>query len=88
MADDSLRPADRRILSYLAEHPPEYVPLIATRLGLPLGHADGRVEALAERGYVQPVTNECIYGLTPAGEQRLDEVDVEADRADRERVEE
>jgi len=71
MSTDRLRPADRRILAYLDENPPEYVPLIATRLGLPLGHATERMEALVEQEYVTPVTNECIYTLTDAGAERL-----------------
>jgi DNA-binding IclR family transcriptional regulator len=71
MSTDRLRPADRRILAYLDENPPEYVPLIATRLGLPLGHANERMEALVEQEYVTPVTNECVYTLTDAGAERL-----------------
>jgi DNA-binding MarR family transcriptional regulator len=74
---NTLRPADREILRYLAEHPPEYVPLMATRLGLPLGHANDRTASLVERGLVEPVTNECIYRLTPAGERRLREATAE-----------
>lgn len=75
MSADRLRPSDRRILTYLDEHRPEYIPIIATRLGLPLGHADDRVESLVERGYVTAVTNECLYELTAAGERRLAEAD-------------
>lgn len=71
MGSDRLRPADQQILAYLDEHPPEYVPLIATRLGLPLGHATERMESLVDRGYVTPVTNECVYTLTDAGAERL-----------------
>lgn len=71
MSRNRLRPADRRILAFLDENPPEYVPLIATRLGLPLGHANERMESLVERGYATPVTNECVYTLTDAGAERL-----------------
>jgi len=71
MSTNRLRPADRQILAYLDQHPPEYVPLIATRLGLPLGHATERTKSLVERGYVTEVTNECIYTLTDAGAERL-----------------
>lgn len=74
MSTDRLRPADRQILAYLEENPPEYVPLIATRLGLPLGHANERMEALVEQGYATPVTNECVYTLTDAGAERLADV--------------
>lgn len=77
MGTDTLRPADREILRYLAKNPPEYVPLMATRLGLPLGHANDRTAALVERGFVEQVTNECIYRLTEAGERRLQEATAE-----------
>jgi DNA-binding IclR family transcriptional regulator len=78
---NTLRPADREILRYLAENPPEYVPLMATRLGLPLGHANERTASLVDRGLVEPVTNECIYRLTAAGEQRLQEATADAETA-------
>ncbi|MFC7177390.1 winged helix-turn-helix domain-containing protein [Halosegnis marinus] len=78
MSTNRLRPADRQLLAYLDDNPPEYVPLMATRLGLPLGHANDRVAALVERGYVRPVTNECIYRLTDDGRERL--ADAAADR--------
>lgn len=74
---NTLRPADREILRYLAANPPEYVPLMATRLGLPLGHANDRTAALVERELVEPVTNECVYRLTEAGERRLQEATAE-----------
>lgn len=78
MSSTRLRPADRQLLAYLEDNPPEYVPLMANRLGLPLGHAVDRVDSLVERGYVCAVTNECIYGLTDAGRERLG--DAAADR--------
>lgn len=71
MSSNRLRPADRQILAYLDENPPEYIPLMATRLGLPLGHANERTASLVERGLVAPVTNECIYRLTEKGAERL-----------------
>lgn len=81
MSADRLRPSDGRILRYLDEHAPEYVPPIATRLGLPLGHATGRVESLVERGYLAAVTKECIYGITEAGERTLAETRQDAGTA-------
>lgn len=71
MPPHELRPADERILEYLGAHPPEYIPLIANRLGMPLGYAQRRCERLVERGLMEPVTNEAIYRLTDRGARVL-----------------
>lgn len=82
MARDAwMHPADRRILEYLGEHPPDYVPLVANRLGLNLSHAERRVEVLVDRGLVEPVTEESIYGLTDRGEVLLAAEDAAVGRA-------
>lgn len=81
MSTDSLRPADRRILEYLRENPPEYIPLIANRLGMNLSYAERRCEILVERELMKPVTNEAIYRLTERGAQYLTE-EVAAQAAD------
>lgn len=73
MAAEWLRPVDEQILEYLREHPPEYVPLVANRLGVHLGYAERRFAVLVDHGLVQPVTNEVIYGLTERGERVLSE---------------
>lgn len=73
VSSDGLRPADRRILEYLDSNPPDYIPLIANRLGLPLGYANDRRDVLVEQGMMRPVTNEAIYQLTEQGEQYLAE---------------
>jgi predicted ArsR family transcriptional regulator len=67
MPADPLRSVDVSILEYLQDHPPEYVPLVANRLGVHLGYAEGRFEHLVERGLVRPVTNESIYTITDTG---------------------
>lgn len=68
MRPDDLRPVDRRILEQMKEHEPEYVPLVANRLGLPLGYAERRCERLIETGLLEPVTNEVVYALTEKGQ--------------------
>lgn len=71
MQPDDLRPVDRRILNQMAEHEPEYVPLVANRLGLPLGYAERRCERLIEAGLLEPVTNEVVYRPTEEAQQIL-----------------
>lgn len=71
MGSQTLLPADERILEYLAEHPPDYVPLIANRLGMHLGFVERRRDVLVDLGFVEPVTNESIYGITERGERYL-----------------
>lgn len=71
--------ADARILQYLSENPPDYVPLIANRLGMHLGYVEQRVEVLVDHGLVEPVTDEVIYAVTDRGEEYLsDETAVRA----------
>ncbi|WP_435197256.1 winged helix-turn-helix domain-containing protein [Natronomonas sp. EA1] len=71
MDPHELRPADERILEYLGNNPPEYIPLIANRLGMPNGYAKRRCELLIDRGLMEPVTNEAIYRLTDRGARVL-----------------
>lgn len=66
-------PADERILKYLAENPPDYVPLVANRLGMHLGYVERRVDLLVERGLLEPVSEEVIYAVTEDGERYLTE---------------
>lgn len=70
---DSMHPADERILSHLNENPPDYIPLVANRLGMHLGYVEGRIETLVELGFVRPVSEEVIYGVTDRGERYLTE---------------
>lgn len=84
MQPNWLRTVDVSILEYLERHPPEYVPLVANRLGVHLGYAERRFESLVEAELVRPVTNESIYTITDRGRAVLDpdgveEVDGEAD---------
>lgn len=66
-----LQPADEQILEYLRERPPDYVPLVASRLGLPLGYAERRFEVLTEADLLERVTREPVYRTTERGERRL-----------------
>ncbi|MFQ3320587.1 MAG: DNA-binding MarR family transcriptional regulator [Natronomonas sp.] len=68
---DWTHPADERILSYLDDHPPDYIPLIANRLGMHLGYVERRVDTLVKHELVEPVTGEEIYAVTERGEQYL-----------------
>lgn len=68
---EPMSPADERILSYLIEHPPDYVPIVASRLGMHLAYVERRIEALVELGLVQPVSEEVIYTITDRGELYL-----------------
>ncbi|PSP98450.1 hypothetical protein BRC89_07840 [Halobacteriales archaeon QS_4_70_19] len=62
-------PADERILEFFEANPPEYVPIVANRLGIHVRYAERRVETLVEQGLLEPVSNEVIYTTTEAGEQ-------------------
>ena len=66
-------PADERILRHLQENPPDYVPLVANRLGMHLGYVERRVETLVEHGLVEPVSGEAVYVVTDRGERYLAE---------------
>jgi predicted transcriptional regulator len=71
MQPNWLRSVDVSILEYLERHPPEYVPLVANRLGVHLGYAEDRFALLVEEGMVRPVTNESIYTITDEGRRLL-----------------
>ncbi|WP_276260466.1 hypothetical protein [Haloglomus litoreum] len=68
MAQQS-HPADERILEFFGNNPPEYVPIVANRLGIHLRYAEQRVEVLVEQGLLRPVSNEVVYTTTEAGER-------------------
>lgn len=67
------QPADERILRYLSENPPDYVPLVANRLGLHLGYVERRVDVLVSQGLLEAVTGEEVYVTTDCGESCLAE---------------
>jgi hypothetical protein len=71
MQSNGLRSVDVSILEYLDRHPPEYIPLVANRLGVHLGYAERRFGTLVDGGLVRPVTNESIYTITDQGRAAL-----------------
>jgi hypothetical protein len=62
-------PADDRILEFFGDNPPEYVPIVANRLGIHLRYAERRVEVLVEKGLLRAVSKEVVYTTTEAGER-------------------
>lgn len=82
MRSEDLRPVDLRILKQMDEHEPEYVPLVANRLGLPLGYAERRCERLIEEGLLEPVTNEVVYRPTEEAHRYLQAMESARSAAD------
>lgn len=64
-------PVDERILAYYRDNPPEYVPLVANRLGIHVRYAERRVEFLVEQELLRAVSHEVVYTITDEGEQAL-----------------
>jgi len=75
-----MRPVDEQILATLQRDQPDYVPLIASRLGLTVGYTEQRFERLVEADLVEPVTPEVVYRVTEQGERLLED-GVEAEHA-------
>lgn len=87
MQPNWLRSVDVSILEYLEDHPPDYVPLVANRLGVHLGYAENRFALLVDHGMVAPVTNESIYTITDRGRAALDSGSEEGESEGEERTE-
>jgi hypothetical protein len=68
---DWMRPVDLEILTNLQRIQPEYIPLVANRMGLHLSYAERRCDLLREKGLIAPVTGEAVYRLTGDGETVL-----------------
>jgi hypothetical protein len=66
-----MRPADEEILRELTVERPDYLPLVANRLGMHLGYVEDRCAVLVEHDLVEPVTAEVVYRTTELGEQYL-----------------
>ncbi|MFH5800662.1 hypothetical protein [Haladaptatus sp. CMAA 1911] len=69
-----MRPVDIEILTSLQRIQPEYLPIVANRMGLHLSYAERRCDLLRENGLIAPVTGEAIYQLTSDGETVLADV--------------
>jgi DNA-binding IclR family transcriptional regulator len=68
---DWMRSVDQDILAALERAQPEYIPLLANRLGLHLSYVERRCDRLADHGFIEPVSDEVVYRLTPRGESFL-----------------
>lgn len=64
--------ADERVLRYLRSVRADYPALVSGNTGLHVSLVERRIEALEADGYVEAVTGETIYRITPAGERALD----------------
>ena len=76
MVDSSPNPgltdADERVLRYLRSVRVDYPALVSGNTGLHVSLVERRIETLEADGYVEAVTGETIYRITPAGERALD----------------
>jgi DNA-binding IclR family transcriptional regulator len=78
-----MRAADERILRQLQEEQPEYLALVANRLGMHLRYVERRCDVLVEHGLVEPVSGEVVYRTTERGERFLaGEAELERERTD------
>jgi predicted transcriptional regulator len=68
---DELNKADDAILEAFHQDQPDYIPLIANRLGMHLPHVETRCDQLIDAGLLTKVTGEAVYCLTTEGEQYL-----------------
>jgi len=75
-----MRQADERILRHLRDERPDYLPLVANRLGMHLGNVERRVAVLVEHGFVEPVSDEVVYRTTERGTEYLQEQATESTR--------
>jgi hypothetical protein len=66
------RPADRVILSFLADQRAEYPAIVANRTGMHTPHVEQRCEELADRGLLEAVSGEVVYRVTEAGQRAVD----------------
>ncbi|WP_458209243.1 winged helix-turn-helix domain-containing protein [Haladaptatus sp. NG-SE-30] len=67
-----MRPVDLEILAALHRTQPEYIPLLANRIGTHLPYVERRCELLTEHEFIRPVTGEVVYRLTDHGEALLE----------------
>lgn len=66
-----MRTADEKILRQLREERPDYLPLVANRLGMHLGYVERRCAVLVDHELVEQVSAEGVYRTTDLGEQYL-----------------
>lgn len=68
---DWMRRVDEAILEDLRREQPDYIPLVANRLGMHLDYVDERSRRLVEHGLLEQVTGEAVYCVTDRGERYL-----------------
>lgn len=66
-----MRPADEEIVRELHAERPDYLALVANRLGMHLGYVERRCAVLVEEGLIEAVSEEAVYRTTELGEQYL-----------------
>jgi DNA-binding IclR family transcriptional regulator len=66
-----MRPADEEILRALHESRPDYLALVANRLGMHLGYVERRCAVLVKEELVEAVSGEAVYRTTDLGERYL-----------------
>ena len=66
-----MRQADEEIVRELREERPDYLALVANRLGMHLGYVERRCEVLVEQGLLEAVSEEAVYRTTDLGERYL-----------------
>lgn len=71
---DWMRPVDIDLLLAFKSTQPEYIPLVANRLGIHLPYAERRCTLLIEHAYIESVTGEAVYAVTDHGEAVLSEI--------------
>ena len=71
---DWMRPVDVKILVSFQRAQPEYIPLVANRLGIHLSYAERRCDLLSEHALITSVTEEAVYRVTDQGEALITEV--------------
>lgn len=64
--------ADEAILEDLLREQPDYIPLVANRLGMHVTYVEKRCDLLTEYDLIRTVTNEVVYAVTDRGEAYLD----------------
>lgn len=78
---ERLSAADETILETFRTEPVQYPALIAGRSGLHIPYAERRCRVLADRGFLERVSDEVAYRLTVDGSRYLEaQSDADADR--------
>lgn len=66
-----MQETDDAILKAFYRDQPDYIPLVANRLGMHIRYVETRCATLREYGLLKPVTDEVVYAVTDRGEAYL-----------------